>query len=69
MKAIHVKSLILICLPLFAMPLVSSCGAPNPELQKEMNRDILTAAERKGPGDTTGAQQGQGARNYGHGGF
>lgn len=69
MKIIHVKLLALICLPLAAIPFLSSCGAPDPGLQREMNQDILSAAERRGPGDTTGAQQGQGSRNYGHGGF
>ena len=69
MKITHLKRLTLACLPLAISPLVSSCGAPDPRLQKEMDQDILTAAERKGPGDTTGAQQGQGSRNYGHGGF
>ena len=69
MKIAPAKLLALTCLPLIITPLVSSCGAPDPRLQKEMDQDILTAAERKGPGDTTGAQQGQGSRNYGHGGF
>lgn len=48
---------------------LTSCGAPDPTLQKEMDRDILSASENKAPGNTTGPQQGQGARNYGHGGF
>jgi len=48
--------------------LISSC-APDPVLQRQMDQDILTAAERKKAGDTTGAQQGRGSQAYGHGGF
>jgi hypothetical protein len=48
--------------------LISSC-APDPVLQRQMDQDILTAAEIKKAGDTTGAQQGRGSQAYGHGGF
>lgn len=57
------------CLGLLAPLLTSSCGAPNPDLQQQMDRDILTAAENKAAGSTAAPQQGQGSKNYGHGGF
>ncbi len=69
MKTPSPLSLIAACLGLLAPLLASSCGAPNPDLQQQMNRDILSAAENKAAGNTTAPQQGQGSKNYGHGGF
>lgn len=47
---------------------LSSC-APDPELQRQMDQDILTASELRKAGDSVGAQQGRGSQAYGHGGF
>lgn len=47
---------------------VSSC-APDPELQEQMERDILSASEVRKAGDSAGPQQGRGSQAYGHGGF
>lgn len=46
----------------------SSC-APDPVLQEQMERDILSAAEVRKEGDSAGPQQGRGSHAYGHGGF
>lgn len=69
MKTTRILSLIVASLGLFIPMLVSSCATPDPTLQKQMDRDILSAAENKAPGNTTGSQQGQGSKNYGYGGF
>lgn len=46
----------------------SSC-APDPALQEQMERDILSASEIRQAGDSAGPQQGRGSQAYGHGGF
>ena len=45
-----------------------SC-APDPELQRQMDQDILSASELRKAGDSVGPQQGRGSQAYGHGGF
>ena len=47
---------------------LSSC-APDPALQKQMDQDILTAAEKKQATDRPGPHQGRGSQGYGYGGF
>ena len=57
------------CLATGTSLLCSSCGAPDPTVQKELDQDILSHAKKKGPGNTTGPQYGQGNSNYGFGGY
>lgn len=66
--SIH-KLAILASVSLTAPCLVTSCGAPDPHVQGEMERNILSAQENRGPGNTTGPQQAQGSKNWGHGGY
>ena len=47
---------------------LTSC-APDPTLQKQMDQDILTAAEKKQATDRPGPHQGIGNQGYGLGGF
>lgn len=49
--------------------ILTSCGAPDPRVQGEMERNILSASENRKAGNTTGPQQAQGSKNWGHGGF
>jgi len=49
--------------------LCSSCGAPDPSVQKQMDKDIMSAGQKKGPGKTTGPQYMQGSQGYGLGGY
>lgn len=60
----------LLCTPALAGILlgISAC-APDPTLQKEMEENILTAAEREQVKDVGGPQFGQDSRGYGYGGF
>ncbi|MBK1829211.1 hypothetical protein JIN77_00595 [Verrucomicrobiaceae bacterium R5-34] len=47
----------------------ASCGAPDPTVQKEMDQDIMSAAEKKGPGSTVGPKYMQSSQGYGLGGY
>ena len=62
-----IKSLFFTALSATALSL-SSC-APDPELQRQMDQDILTAPEIRKAGDSIGPQQGKGSQAYGYGGF
>ncbi|BDS06032.1 hypothetical protein NT6N_10720 [Oceaniferula spumae] len=57
------------CLSMALSLFVTSCGAPDPNAQKRMDADIMSAGQKKGPGSTTGPQYMQGSRGYGLGGF
>jgi len=64
---LFIKSLFFTALSATALSL-SSC-APDPQLQRQMDQDILTASELRKAGDTVGPQHGRGSQAYGHGGF
>jgi len=57
------------CLATTLSLFIVSCGAPDPAVQKEMDKDIMSAAEKKGPGTSASPQYMKGSRGYGLGGY
>lgn len=49
--------------------LTVSCGAPDATVQKEMDKDIMSAGQKKGAGATVGPKYMEGSRGYGLGSY